>query len=178
MKRLLAITLLAGIPMGGPWLVPGQERKTYQPKKEKLPGDPVIQPIAYSHKKHVAMGLQCTGCHTMPGEGNEATFPPESFCMGCHESVKADSAEIRKLAAFAKEKKSVPWKRVYYLPDIVWFSHALHVKDARIECGACHGEVGQRDVLFQEKSTGMMACMECHAARQAPNGCDTCHASQ
>ena len=32
------------------------------------------QPIPYSHKKHVAMGLECKGCHTMPGKGEAATF--------------------------------------------------------------------------------------------------------
>lgn len=174
MKRAATMAVL----LAGLCVVLAQQQKTYQPKEEKLPGDPVPQPIAYSHQKHVAMGLKCTGCHTMPGEGMQATYPPESLCMGCHQSVKTDSAEIQKLAALAKEKKRVPWKRVYHVPDIVWFNHALHVKDANIECGVCHGEVAKRDVLFKEKSTGMMACMECHAARQAPNGCDTCHASQ
>jgi len=154
------------------------QQRAYKPKEEKLPGQPVPQPIAYSHKTHIAAGLTCTGCHTMPGDGFAATYPKETFCMGCHQSIKADSAGIQKLAQFAKEKKAVPWVKVYQVPDIVWFNHALHVKDAKIECGQCHGDVAQRDVLFQEKSVMMNACVDCHAKSGAPNGCDTCHAAQ
>jgi hypothetical protein len=68
--------------------------------------------------------------------------------------------------------------RIYQVPDMVWFSHAAHVKDAKIECTTCHGEVAKRDVLFKEKSTSMNTCMDCHARYKAPNGCDFCHASQ
>jgi hypothetical protein len=114
----------------------------------------------------------------MPGEGFQATYPKEVFCMGCHQTVKKESPEIAKLAELAKTKQKVPWARVYHVPDIVWFSHAVHVKDAKIDCKECHGDVSQRDVLFQEKSTSMVACMDCHAQRNAANGCDVCHASQ
>lgn len=150
----------------------------YKAKEEKLPGDPVRQPIAYSHKTHVALGLKCTNCHTMPGEGVAATYPAEATCMGCHSTIKTESPEIQKLAAFAAKKERVPWQRVYRVPDIVWFNHAVHAKEAKIECSACHGEVAKRDVLFQEKSIAMPSCMACHAEHGAPNGCDVCHASQ
>jgi predicted CXXCH cytochrome family protein len=154
------------------------QQREYKTKEEKIPGDPVAQPIAYSHKKHAGeLGLQCTMCHTIPAsnDGMLATFPRESICMGCHSSIKKDSPQIQKLAA---RKQSVPWKRVYLLPDIIWFSHTVHAKEAKIACAECHGEVATRDVLFQEKSIAMPACMSCHAARKAPNGCDTCHATQ
>ena len=159
-------------------LVVAAQKKEYRAKEEKLPGEPVAQPIAYSHKKHVAMGLKCAGCHTMPGDGFLATYPKETVCMGCHASVKTDSPEIQKLAAFAAKKEAVPWVKVYRVPDIVWFNHAVHVKEAKTECSTCHGDVGQRDVLFQEKSTSMNSCMACHSQHEAPNGCDFCHASQ
>jgi hypothetical protein len=152
--------------------------KDYKAKEEKLPGEPVVQPIAYSHKTHVALGLQCTNCHTMPGEGFAATYPKETMCMGCHSSIRKESPEIQKLAAFAAKKEPVPWVRVYRVPDIVWFNHAVHVKQAKTECSTCHGPVAERTVLFQEKSTSMASCMACHAATGAPNGCDVCHASQ
>jgi hypothetical protein len=155
-----------------------QQKGAYQPKNEVLPGPPVEQPIAYSHKVHIAAGLACKNCHTMPGEGFAATYPKETLCMGCHQSIKTDSPEIRKLAKFAKAKEPVPWVRIYQVPDFVWFSHALHVKDAGIDCQQCHGDVAQRDVLFKEKSISMTSCMDCHARSRASNGCDVCHASQ
>jgi hypothetical protein len=170
-SRLTIPLLFAALMLGAP-------QGTYKPREEKLPGDPVKQPIAYSHKTHVALGLKCTNCHTMPGEGFLATYPKEEFCMGCHTSVKKESAEIQKLASFAQKKQPVPWVRIYQVPDIVWFSHASHARDAKIECAVCHGDVAQRDVLFKEVSTMMNSCMSCHAARKVSNGCDFCHATQ
>lgn len=156
----------------------GGQPKSYTPKEDKVPGPEVKQPIAYSHKTHVAMGLKCIGCHAMPGDGFQASYPKETVCMGCHTGIKKESPEIQKLAAFAAKKEPVPWARVYQVPDMVWFNHALHVKDAQIACAGCHGDVAQRPVLFKEKATSMKVCMQCHAERMAPNGCDTCHPSQ
>jgi hypothetical protein len=153
-------------------------QKPYKPPHETIPGAPVAQPIAYSHKTHVTLGMKCANCHTIGGEGFQAGYPKESTCLGCHTTIKKDSPEIQKLAAFAAKKQPVPWKRIYQTPDYVWFSHASHVQDAKIDCGKCHGEVGSREVLFQEKSILMKACMDCHAEYKAPNGCDFCHASQ
>ena len=131
------------------------------------------QPLPYSHKTHVGLGLKCTGCHTMPGKGEMASFPSESLCMGCHASVRKDSPHIRKLAEFVKEKRPVPWVRIYRLPDYVWFSHKVHMKKAT--CETCHGPVSERTVLKQEKPITMAACITCHDETEAPNECNTCH---
>ncbi len=131
------------------------------------------QPIAYSHKKHVAMGLECKGCHTMPGKGEAATFPAESNCMQCHESVKKESAAIQRLTEYAKKKEPVPWVRVYKLPEYVWFSHKVHTKE--VTCAKCHGDVGSREVLVKEKPIDMNSCMNCHDEHKASNECNFCH---
>ncbi len=95
--------------------------------------------------------------------------------MACHSVIKTDSPHIQELARFSSEGSPVPWKRVYRVPDFVWFSHASHVVDASVECETCHGPVAEREVLFQEKPTTMAACMACHALNNAPNDCDLCH---
>jgi hypothetical protein len=138
---------------------------------EQTPTAPV-QPIPYSHKTHIAVGLKCADCHTMPGKGEMATFPPESKCMACHASIKTDSPAIQKLATYHRDKKPVPWARVYKLPDYVWFSHKRHAKST---CEACHGPVAQRDVLARELPITMVACMACHEDHNAPNECNVCH---
>lgn len=130
------------------------------------------QPIPYSHKKHIALGLECVGCHTMPGKGEAATFPAESVCMSCHTVVKKDSAAIQKLAEFVKDKKPVPWVRVYKLPDYVWFSHKVHGKAG---CAKCHGDVAAREVMVKEKPIDMNSCMNCHDEHEASNECNLCH---
>lgn len=173
MKRWFAIPVLSGAV----WLSFAQ-KPVPPPVEEKLPKDPPVQPIAYSHKTHVALGIKCQDCHAIREPGFTAGFPREATCMGCHVSIKKDSPEIRKLAGFAKSKTPVPWARVYSVPEYVWFSHAVHAKDAKIECENCHGPVAERPVLFKEKPTNMFSCMACHSKYGAPNGCDSCHASQ
>ena len=136
---------------------------------------PVEQPLPYSHKVHVALGLQCRDCHAIADPGFLAGYPAEATCMACHAAIKVDSPHIQQLARFSSEGRPVPWKRVYRVPDFVWFSHASHVEDAGVDCGTCHGAVPERDVLFQERPTTMAACMQCHAEYNAPNDCDLCH---
>jgi cytochrome c7-like protein len=136
---------------------------------------PPLQPIPFSHKTHTAAGVKCLDCHALRKPGFAAGIPGEQICMGCHASVKADSEAIQKLAGYARAKKPVPWVRVYRIPDYVWFSHALHHKEAEIGCEVCHGPVGEREVVAKEKPVTMVSCMECHAGRKAPNGCTVCH---
>jgi hypothetical protein len=136
---------------------------------------PPEQPIPYSHKTHVGLGLECSHCHTIPGDGFEAGFPAEEKCMACHAAIKTDSPHIEALAKFAEAGESVPWVRIYRVPDYVWFSHASHHVDAKIACEKCHGPVAERDQMFKEKSTSMESCMQCHAEYGASNSCDFCH---
>lgn len=136
---------------------------------------PVEQPLPYSHKTHVGLGLQCRGCHEIADPGFAAGYPPEATCMACHTSVMAESPHIQQLAKHSADGEPVPWNRVYRVPDFVWFSHAAHVEDAAVACETCHGPVAERDALFQEKPTTMAACMDCHARTNAPNDCDLCH---
>ena len=164
--RWLLLAVMAAV-IGSAWAQTGEYKKP-----ETIPGPPVVQPVAFSHKLHVEKGLNCRACHTLGGEGFAAGIPKESFCLGCHTTVKADSPEIAKL------KQPVDWVRIYRVPDFVWFNHASHVKDAKIECAQCHGDVAARDVLAKEKPTTMASCMDCHQARKAPIGCDFCHATQ
>jgi hypothetical protein len=138
---------------------------------------PPAQPIPFNHKAHAAAGLTCLGCHTIAAPGDLAGFPGAVFCMGCHNTVKKNSPAIQTLKAFASERKPIPWARVYKLPGFVYFSHQVHHKQARVGCAVCHGPVADRNIIAQEKSTAMAACMKCHDQYKAPNGCDLCHDS-
>src|SRR5262249_39365614 len=133
-------------------------------------------PVPFSHRAHAALKLKCAECHRMAAEGRAAGMPSESLCMNCHVAVKVESPAIAALAGFFHRKESVPWARLYRLPDFVSFSHKRHSGKAQIACSGCHGEVASQDVLAKEKPIGMQSCMACHDKRKANNNCDACHA--
>ena len=97
--------------------------------------------------------------------------------MGCHATIKKDSAEIQKLAQFAAGQTAVPWVRVYRLGKTIYFSHETHHRKAKVDCVVCHGPVAEREVMAQEKSIAMTACMACHDQYKASNDCMLCHDS-
>jgi hypothetical protein len=77
-------------------------------------------------------------------------------------------------SAAAKEKKPIPWVRVYRIPTFVYFSHRVHTQ-AGATCATCHGPVRERDVITKEVVHDMRSCMACHAETKARNECTTCH---
>src|SRR6516225_8187586 len=42
------------------------------------------QPVAYSHKQHMALGLQCLDCHISADISAAAGIPSVRKCMLCH----------------------------------------------------------------------------------------------
>jgi hypothetical protein len=136
------------------------------------------QPLPYSHKTHLAQELKCADCHSTAETEDLATFPTTGICMGCHTNVKTDSPNIQKLAQYDQKNEEIPWRRVYRLPEFVYWSHKRHVTDAKITCDTCHGNVAQMDVMQKVKDISMAACIECHTKSSAPARCDTCHETQ
>ena len=132
--------------------------------------EPPVQPIPYSHKQHIALGLKCKDCHTNPDPGELMGIPASSKCMTCHSTIKKDSPHIQKLAA----SKAIDWVRVYQIPSYVYFNHRTHLESSA-QCEKCHGQVAERDRLFREGDISMGACMKCHRANQASISCNYCH---
>ncbi len=133
------------------------------------------QPLPFSHKTHVARGLQCQTCHTNPDPGNQMTFPATTTCMTCHVTVAKDRPSIVKLAQFAKSSQPIPWVRVYQVTPGVTWTHRKHLQ-AGMQCVMCHGNVGQLDAMAQNTSvTAMGSCIGCHEVHKAKTTCDTCH---
>jgi len=135
---------------------------------------PPQQPIPYSHKTHLGLGLQCKNCHTNPDPGELMGIPETKVCMGCHQSVKTDSPHIQKLTEHHKQGRPMPWIRVYEIPAYVFFSHKAHTQ-AGATCETCHGPVKERDALWRETNISMGGCMECHTKYKASNDCGFCH---
>ena len=135
-----------------------------------------VQPLPYSHKKHLALGLRCQQCHTNPDPGAQMAFPVTATCMMCHNTIAKDRPAIGKLAEFAKTSQPIPWVRVYQVTPGVTWSHRKHLQ-AGMQCVMCHGNVAQLDVMAQTTSVVAMAsCIGCHQTHNASTACATCHA--
>jgi hypothetical protein len=137
---------------------------------------PAAQPIAYSHKKHIAAGLQCLDCHSMADIGPAATIPSVKKCMLCHAMVAADKPEIKKVADFAAKGREIPWERVYGFEKqaLVKFNHAAHIR-AKVECATCHGDMTQAETAQKLVNHNMGTCVSCHRQKGASQDCATCH---
>jgi len=139
------------------------------------PHEAPLQPIPYSHKTHLAFGLQCKECHTNPEPGKLMTFPDTGKCMQCHVTIAKDKPAIQKLAEYSQSKKPIPWVRVYnVLPGVSW-THRAHL-GAGVKCETCHGQVAGLEKMSEVTSvTTMYSCLSCHEMNQAKTACETCH---
>jgi glucose dehydrogenase len=134
-------------------------RAEYKGLEEKLPVAVAAQPIAFSHRIHAEAKIECRVCHSDALTQARAGLPDAAKCNQCHPNTRKDP---------------INWVRVYKTPDFVFFSHQRHAS-AAVQCVSCHGPVSTRDVLMKEVSTGMVACMDCHKAKQAAVTCNVCH---
>lgn len=135
-----------------------------------------VQPIAFTHKVHLANGLQCTNCHVGVDEGPDARIPSVNFCMTCHQVIAKDKPEIKKVAAYRARGEDIPWQRVYgFEPSAhVKFNHAPHIR-AGVQCAACHGDMTTQTVAERKVDHTMGFCIQCHKQEKASIDCVTCH---
>lgn len=49
------------------------------------------QPVAFSHKHHANMGIDCRYCHTSVEDGAFAGIPPTKTCMNCHSMIFSEA---------------------------------------------------------------------------------------
>ena len=65
------------------------------PASEFKPGPAVTQPLPFSHKAHVALGVTCRDCHAIEEPGDFAGLPEASKCMQCHVAMMTESPHIK-----------------------------------------------------------------------------------
>lgn len=121
------------------------------------------QPIAFSHKLHAGMyEIDCNYCHNGVNRGKSATIPAANVCMNCHNAIKIQSPEIKKIWKAVEKNEPIKWVRVHNLPDLAYFNHAQHVNVGGIECEKCHGPVKEMEVIQQYSPLTMGWCINCH----------------
>ena len=133
------------------------------------------QPIAFPHTIHAGrLGIPCTFCHVNAPRSPQATVPPLSVCMTCHETIALDRPEVQKLRGYVARKEPVVWERIHAVPAFVRFTHKRHIK-AGVDCAVCHGGVALMARVQRVRPLTMGWCISCHRTRGAPTDCATCH---
>lgn len=103
------------------------------------------------------------------------TFPATDVCMSCHAAQPSTTPALKTLAGLATSGAEIPWKRVYQLPEYVYWGHDAHL-DAGLSCANCHGPVEEFDVMQQVTNVASKnGCVTCHEARQVFIDCGDCH---
>jgi len=141
-------------------------------------GPNVQQPIQFNHALHVEeVDLECTDCHQYVTTEEFAGRPSLEICSGCHEDPLTESSEEALLTEYIQNSEEIPWRRIYLLPDHVYYSHRRHVTVAGLECNVCHGEIALTSEPPRKplKKLTMGFCLGCHEAEGASTDCNACH---
>jgi hypothetical protein len=134
-----------------------------------------LQPIAFSHKIHAEEnGINCLFCHRYTTRSPDAGIPSMETCHACHQFIARDRPEVKKLMGYWDRKEPVPWVRVYWLPDHVYFPHMMHLR-AGLACTQCHGDVASMNRITRVSSLQMGWCLGCHKKKNVSIDCWTCH---
>lgn len=125
-------------------------------------GEPVAQPIAFSHKHHVGDdGIDCRYCHTTVETSRHAGLPSTHVCLSCHSQLYNDAAVLQPLRDSARTGQPIAWRRVHSLPDFVFFDHSVHVAKG-VACLECHGHIDQMPLTWRAQPLQMQWCVACH----------------
>lgn len=148
----LALAALAG------WLLLVLMRSPWQTRQLET----VVQPIQFSHAHHVGgEAIDCRYCHTSVENSAFAGIPPTKTCMNCHSQIWATAPILEPVRASFKNETPLKWIRVNDLPDFVYFSHMIHVRQG-VGCVTCHGQVDQMPLMYQAQTLQMEWCLNCH----------------
>ncbi len=107
------------------------------------------QPIDFNHVLHMEeVDDGCESCHYFRDDGTYAGTPKLEQCTDCHEEMQGDTRDEEILVEqYVATDTEVPWLSYSRQPDCVFFSHAAHVKLAKMECKECHGDIGESTSL-------------------------------
>jgi hypothetical protein len=125
-------------------------------------GEPVAQPVPFSHKHHVGdEGVDCRYCHTTVETQRHAGLPSTQICLSCHSQLFTDAPVLAPVHASARSGTPIAWQRVHSLPGFVYFDHAVHVAKG-VGCVECHGRVDQMPITWRAQPLQMQWCLDCH----------------
>jgi hypothetical protein len=155
-----SLALILVVVATGGWAVLALMRSSWATKQMEY----VDQPVQFSHAHHVGgVGLDCRYCHTSVENSAFAGIPPTKTCMNCHSQLWTNATILEPVRASFRNDTPIAWNRVHDLPDFVYFSHQIHVRQG-VGCATCHGPVDTMPLMYQAQPLLMEWCLDCHRA--------------
>lgn len=138
-----------------------------------LPPPSVSQPVNFNHARHAA--LACVVCHRGAESSARADIPSVDLCHRCHATAPPGVAAL--LWKEPVSAQAIAWVQVTRMPDHVMFSHLRHVGVAKLECAACHADIGRSTVPPARAPIrlDMNGCLSCHTNEGVSTDCAACH---
>ena len=161
------------------------------------------QPFQFSHAVHTGEkgGMKCEDCHALREDGSFTGIPTLEKCAACHQAPLGTTKDEKYFVErYVTPNREIPWEVYSRQPENVWFSHASHLKLARLACRECHGDHGKTDKLrpFERnrisgysrdiwgpsivrlgwqprRGMKMDDCVECHHQKGLNHSCMDCH---
>lgn len=127
----------------------------------------IAQPVAFDHRHHVVDDqIDCVYCHRDVERAPMAGVPPTELCLNCHNQIWNNSPAVELLWDSRRANRPIAWRRVTFLPDFVFFNHAIHVHKG-VGCETCHGRIDEMARVYQVAPLTMGWCVDCHRAPEA-----------
>jgi hypothetical protein len=142
------------------------------------PSTDVPQPIAFNHELHTGeLGMTCDMCHEFYERAQHSGLPRLGTCMECHEEPLTESDEEQRIRDLAAEGGDDVFRKLFKMPDHVFYSHRRHAALGEIPCETCHGDVATSTTPPERPlvRVTMGFCTECHEDRKVGAECTTCH---
>lgn len=154
----LSLFVLLAAAIGGLSLIFLYVRSPIFTRQQEAPE----QPVEFDHRHHVAdNGIDCRYCHQTVDKAASAGYPATALCMNCHNQIWNQSPLLDPVRHSYFSDQPINWRRVYRVPDFVFFNHSIHVRQG-VGCESCHGRLDQMARVEQATPLTMIWCLECH----------------
>jgi predicted CXXCH cytochrome family protein len=141
---------------------------------------------SFSHRLHLKLKLECTGCHAAAAKSTSASdnlLPKKEVCLGCHKEVTISPPPVTPVARFSHAQhlrlgniapllaRAVDAKTYLSPPG----DTRAHLNGTN-PCTACHRGLEESDVVSKAALPRMADCLVCHTNVDPPDSCEFCHA--
>lgn len=140
-------------------------------------------PLRFNHGQHLALGLDCSRCHTEVAQSTRArdlNFPRGAACDECHgpqhPRPRGEPARCALCHTHVDDDDRVTASLRAPRPQLT-FNHQLHAKLGSA-CEDCHGDMTKVRLATTLQLPREADCLACHDGFQATERCGACHPTE